>query len=321
MTEQRGVVVGYDGSDFSMQALDWAMDECELRRSPLTVTHAWRWPYGDAPEEARLHLRKAADHVLYHGAECARSCSAVGAVTADLYEGSASGRLVELSEGADVVVVGSRGLGSLARSVVGSVTAHVAAHARAPVVVVRGPGPIPVPAEPGPVVLGLDPAAPDEVVEFAFREAALRRLRLAAVHAAGPEPMRPPAAEPVPGSGGAEPGAGGGGTAGGAVRERMEERLAPWRERYPDVPVETRVVAGPARETLEDASAGAVLLVVSAGGSRRPGRLGTVAREMIEGSRCPVAVVPVPADERPGSRQEADEGVREGHTVPSRHDG
>ena len=30
MTDTRDVVVGYDGSDFSMQALEWAMDEAEL---------------------------------------------------------------------------------------------------------------------------------------------------------------------------------------------------------------------------------------------------------------------------------------------------
>ncbi|WP_353051477.1 universal stress protein, partial [Herbidospora sp. NBRC 101105] len=41
MTTMNGVVVGYDGSDFAMQALDWAMDEAEMRKLPLTVAHAW----------------------------------------------------------------------------------------------------------------------------------------------------------------------------------------------------------------------------------------------------------------------------------------
>lgn len=36
MTEPRKIVVGYDGSDFSMQALNWAIDEAELRKLPLT---------------------------------------------------------------------------------------------------------------------------------------------------------------------------------------------------------------------------------------------------------------------------------------------
>ncbi|MEV6156599.1 hypothetical protein AB0L53_40260 [Nonomuraea sp. NPDC052129] len=37
------IVLGYDGSDFSVQALD----EAELRKIPLTVAHAWQWPYGE----------------------------------------------------------------------------------------------------------------------------------------------------------------------------------------------------------------------------------------------------------------------------------
>ncbi|WP_113699484.1 universal stress protein [Nonomuraea lactucae] len=271
------VVVGYDGSDFSMQALEWALDECELRGLPLTVTHAWRWPYGEASQEAKAHLRKAAEHVLYHGADCARSSSSVTDVVADLYEGPAGERLVELSADACLVVVGSRGLGTLARSVVGSVAAYVAANALAPVVVVRGPGPIPAEAHPGPVVLGLTPDTPDEAVEFAFAEAALRRLRLTALHAIHARgttwAVDPDRLE-------------------GEAHEQMDKRLAPWRGRHPDVHAECRTVTAPAREGLRTASEGASLLVVGADHIRPPGLLGTVARTMTETALCPVAVVP-----------------------------
>ncbi|GGO66796.1 universal stress protein [Nonomuraea cavernae] len=284
MTDPRGVVLGYDGSDFSMQALDWAIDECELRGLPLTLSHAWRWPYGEAPEEAKLHLRKAAEHVLGHGAECARSSSTVTRVTTDLYEGSPGERLVELSAGADLVVIGCRGLGALARSVVGSVTAYVAAHATAPVIVVRGPGPLPQPVNPGPVVLGLGPATPDEALEFAFGEAAVRQLRLVAVYAVRlptmswgmPIPPLPDTDAFVQ-----------------AGREQVEERLAPWRGRHPEVLTEARAVIGAAGEVLGEASAGATLVVVGADRTRhRHGRLGTVVRAMAEHASCPVAVVP-----------------------------
>ncbi|MFI7643640.1 universal stress protein [Nonomuraea sp. NPDC049400] len=171
-----GIVLGYDGSDFSMQALDWALDEAELRKLPLTVAHAWQWPYGEAEEEAKAHLRKAAEHVLWHGAECARSTSAGVHVETDLYEGPAAERLVELSSDADLVVVGSRGLSALPRAVVGSVAGYVAAHADCPVIVVRGPGPLPPPT--GPIVVAgkePDPA----VLELAFGEAAMRQVPLA----------------------------------------------------------------------------------------------------------------------------------------------
>ncbi|MDR8411697.1 universal stress protein [Nonomuraea sp. 3-1Str] len=277
------VVVGYDGSDFSMQALDWALDECELRHAQLTVAHAWSWPYGEASEEAKLHLRKAAEHVLQHGADCARSSSAVGDVVADLYEGSAAERLVELSVGARLVVVGSRGLGAPARSVVGSVAGHVTAGAQAPVVVVRGPGPIPAEAEPGPIVLGLTSATPEDAMEFAFAEAALRGLRLTALHAVdlqepewGMKVAPPPCLDQL-----AE-----------AVRERMDDRLAAWRDRHPGIHVEIRTVIASARDALRTASGGAALLVVGADRAGPGGQLGTVARAMTETALCPVAVVP-----------------------------
>ncbi|WP_433509737.1 universal stress protein [Nonomuraea sp. CA-143628] len=172
------IVLGYDGSDFSMQALDWALDEAELRQLPLTVAHAWQWPYGAADEDAKAHLRKAAEHVLWHGAECARSTSSGVRVDTDLHEGAAAQRLVELSDDAALIVVGSRGLSALPRVVVGSVAGYVAAHADCPVIVVRGPGPLPAPTRRGPIIVtSKDPEA--AVLDFAFGEAALRRLPIA----------------------------------------------------------------------------------------------------------------------------------------------
>lgn len=75
MNDACGVVIGYDGSDHSMQALDWAMDEAEFRRLPLTICHAWQWPYRDGDQTARDSLHRAAEHVLWHGADCARASS------------------------------------------------------------------------------------------------------------------------------------------------------------------------------------------------------------------------------------------------------
>ncbi|NUW38445.1 universal stress protein [Nonomuraea sp. SMC257] len=294
MGGQRRVVVGYDGSDFSMRALEWALDECGLRGLPLTVAHAWSWPYGAAAEEAKAHLRAAAEHVLHHGADRARSAGSVTDVTTDLCEGAAAERLVELSAGACLVVVGSRGLGASARSVVGSVAASVAAGARAPVVVVRGPGPIPARADRGPLVLGLAPATPDEAVEFAFTEAALRSLRITVLHlihvggmAWGVE------IDPLPDAGALRT----------AARERVEERLAAWRAGHPDVRVEVRALIAPAREALRVASEGASLLVVGADRTRPGGTLGTVARAMTETALSPVAVVPA----RPAGPPDAQE--------------
>ncbi|WP_433256115.1 universal stress protein [Streptosporangium sp. CA-135522] len=302
MTDSHDIVVGYDGSDFSMQALEWAMDEAELRKLPLTVAHAWRWPYGPADEEAKGHLRKAAEHVLYHGGECARSCSAIPEVTTDLYEGAAAERLVELSAHARLVVVGSRGMGALARAVVGSVAGYVAAEARCPVVVVRGPGPIPVPRHRGAVVVGMTGHTPDAAIAFAFAEADLRRLPLVAVHAGHLQPMAWSAPMPlVPDTRAITT----------AAEDDMLERLQPWRAGHPAVSVHTYFVAASAKDALLDLSKEAALMVV--GGARGHGRLGSVTRSILQHASCAVAVVPVTVDgppqaEAPLSGSETAEG-------------
>ncbi|OUC99991.1 universal stress protein [Streptosporangium minutum] len=282
MTDSHGIVVGYDGSDFSMQALEWAMDEAELRKLPLTVAHAWRWPYGEADEEAKGHLRKAAEHVLYHGGECARSCSTITDVAVDLHEGAAAERLVELSAHAPLIVLGSRGMGALARTVVGSVAGYVAAHARCPVIVVRGPGPIPVPRHRGAVVMGMTGHTPDAAIEFAFAEAEIRRLPLVAVHAGHLQPMAWSAPMPlVPDTRAITT----------AAEDDMLERLQPWQAKHPTVPVRTYFVAASPREALLDLSKEAALMVV--GGARGRGRLGSVTASTLQHASCAVAVVPV----------------------------
>ncbi|HUR08784.1 MAG TPA: universal stress protein [Nonomuraea sp.] len=73
------IVLGYDGSDFSVQALDWALDEAELRKLPLTVAHAWQWPYGEADEEATIYNVKAAAPHNSQPDQCCTSSGSVGA--------------------------------------------------------------------------------------------------------------------------------------------------------------------------------------------------------------------------------------------------
>ncbi|RBQ15831.1 universal stress protein [Spongiactinospora rosea] len=278
MTKPHGVAVGYDGSDFAMQALDWAMDEAELRRLPLTVAHAWQWPYGSAASGAKEHLRKAAWHVLEHGVRRVRESSSIGEVRAELREGPAAELLIELSGRAELVVVGSRGLGRVATTLLGSVAVQVAGEADCPVVVVRGPGPLPGGAHRGPVVLALGEEPHDEQFAFAFGEAELRQVPLLVVHARTPALMAwGPAMAPVP-------------DVEATVRagERaMAERLAPWREAHAGVRVETRFSACPPVEAVRSAAGTASLLVVGHG----PGRLGGVPKAALRHAPCPVAVV------------------------------
>jgi nucleotide-binding universal stress UspA family protein len=284
MTKPCGIVVGYNGSDFSMQALEWAMKEAELRRLPLTITHAWRWPYGEADGEARLHLHKAAEHVLLHGAKCARAHSTIVEVVTDLYEGSAAQRLVELSADAELVVIGSRNLGVTARLVIGSVAAFVAARARSPVIVVRGAGLISVAPQPRPIVLGIKDVTADAVLDFAFQEAALRHLPLHVVHAGHPRPLTwGIAMAPLPDLDDSTR----------ACQERLNERLTPWQEKYADVSLDVGAATTAPKEALLAASAEAALLVAGTGrAAPRTGHLGVITRSLVRHASCPVAVVP-----------------------------
>lgn len=181
-----GVVVGYDGSTHAARALDWALEEAELRGCPLVLCHVWR----ERPGETAMAQRAAAVHMLDHGARCAAERGRAVTVRTLLLEGSPAGRLRGLGTRAGLLVVGSHGLGALARLTaglaVGSVSQRVAADSRCPVIVARGAtGP---PERDGrPLVVGVS-AAPGAraALGFAAEEARLRGLTLHLVHACRP---------------------------------------------------------------------------------------------------------------------------------------
>ena len=138
------IVVGVDGSEESKEALRWALTESRLRGSRVRVVHAWHHStlvggYGYVvPEvmDARA-LESAANDALE---------KAVAEVTGDTSEvelervvrqGPAAKVLIEESEQAELLVVGSRGHGGFAGMLLGSVSQHCAHHARCPFVIVR----------------------------------------------------------------------------------------------------------------------------------------------------------------------------------------
>jgi nucleotide-binding universal stress UspA family protein len=271
----REVVVGFDGSVHAMQALDWALDEAELRGSPLVLCHAWQWPYQgvvpDLEEAGRRSLHAAAEHVLAHGLKCARERTAGVTVRTVSSEGSPVQRLTDLSAGAEVLVLGSRGLGRLARVPVGSVAAQVAMHAECPVIVVRGVGALPRPEDLRPVVVVADasPAA-ESALSFAAREAELRQLPLKVVYSnAESEPV------PVPA------------TRHSSAHDVMEQAVAVIQERHSDVLAHPENPLAPPSKALQEAVEEARLLVV---GASHPA-FGSVAQWLLYNAVCPIAVV------------------------------
>jgi nucleotide-binding universal stress UspA family protein len=139
------VVVGVDGSPSSYAALRWAVRYAQLVEGVVEAVHAWSTP----AELGWSGLAIDPDFDL----DCARErfTEELQVVFADqrpailqehLVEGDPSEVLISLSEGADVLVVGSRGRGGFARAMLGSVSQRCAQHAACPVVVVqqdRGP--------------------------------------------------------------------------------------------------------------------------------------------------------------------------------------
>jgi nucleotide-binding universal stress UspA family protein len=134
------IVAGYDGSDSSLDALSWAVRQAILTGSTLEVVMTWEWPtsYGWAvpiPDDfdPESDVRKVLD-------------TAIAGLLADhpdlkvesrLINGHPAPALVDASEGADLLVVGSRGHGEFVGMLVGSVSEHCVTNAHCPVLVHR----------------------------------------------------------------------------------------------------------------------------------------------------------------------------------------
>jgi nucleotide-binding universal stress UspA family protein len=137
-----GVVVGFDGSDASLAAVRWAVDEARAHSRPLHVVRAWVlssvWrdtgvPFGTVPsfEEcaaaAGKGLREALDGIGTEGVE----------VHEHVVHAPGAEALVAAAARADLLVVGQRGRGGFAGLTLGSVADQVSRHAPTTVVIVR----------------------------------------------------------------------------------------------------------------------------------------------------------------------------------------
>jgi nucleotide-binding universal stress UspA family protein len=139
------IVVGVDGSDCSKEALRWALSEARLRGTSLRAVYVWRMPVfvpsGFAPVALpdRAALRAAANQRLDEIVKEAVGGDADVRIERKAAEGTAAQVLVQEAEGADLLVVGSRGHGGFAGLLLGSVSHQCAAHATCPVVIIRTP--------------------------------------------------------------------------------------------------------------------------------------------------------------------------------------
>lgn len=133
------IVVGTDGSDNAMRAVEWAAGEADRRQSELIVAHAWKYPFGFTVEG--IGLRDNLDQVdaaliLDRGVQAARAISG-NEVQTELIEGGDVEALLDLATTADLLVVGASGHGRVASALFGSVARSVATHSTCPAVIVR----------------------------------------------------------------------------------------------------------------------------------------------------------------------------------------
>lgn len=140
----RSIVVGVDGSDASRTALCWAVEEARLRKARVVAVHAW-WaiPYlelaaalSDADWET-IRGDEASARVDEFIDETLGGRRNVEIITLTAQGITATEALVEAARDADLLVVGSRGLGRF-RGMLGSVSSGCLQHADCPVVVIHG---------------------------------------------------------------------------------------------------------------------------------------------------------------------------------------
>lgn len=294
MTGNDPILAGVDGSTSALRATAWAARTAARRHAPLVLLTVMPvpGPYGsgvglpatffDGMEaEGRRRLAEATDTAKRAAGELPGLT-----VEQEFYVGSPVPILRDRAASAGMLVLGTRGLGELTGTFVGSVAVALVSHSPCPVAVVRGPTPEAEPPTDGPVAVGVDGSPlSDAAVAVAFEEASLRGVRLVAVHAwsdtARPGVFGFPAAE-LPWE-----------EIETAEQVVLAERLAGWRERYPDVEVQRVVTRDrPARSLLHAAARSQLLVVGSRGRGGFSGMLlGSTSNALIYSAPCPLLIV------------------------------
>ncbi|ALR11757.1 universal stress protein [Mycobacteroides saopaulense] len=285
---EAGIVVGVDGSGASDAAVRWAAHESGTRREPLIMIAAFdiesTHVHDDQRRERIYQWREREAQLALEKAQgIAQSVTDGGpvAVHCRVAFGHPAQVLIDATRNASMLVVGCRGLRSLDRMLLGSVSTAVLHHANCPVAVIHNENAVDSGA---PVLLGVDGTpASEKATAIAFDEASRRDARLVAVHAwtASHYFFEPELDLDVTEN---------------EERQTLAERLAGWQEQYPEVKVERRVVCDDAAHYLIEESAQAQLVVVGSHG--RGGfagmLLGSVSLAVAQAARVPVIVARAP---------------------------
>ncbi|RZL83283.1 MAG: universal stress protein [Rhodococcus sp. (in: high G+C Gram-positive bacteria)] len=272
------IVVGVDGSRSSLDAVRWAAREATVRRAPLLLLSCTTYRgTEDGPRLAEvLHARAERD--VAEALEIARAASDVADldIRGEVSHQNAPGALVDRSGGAEMVVLGRRGLGEFTDGLIGSATSAVSRHAQCPVAVIDGWSR--VADGTGPVVVGVDGSPSSaRAIGQAFEECSLHNAELIALHAWSDQVL---STLPV-------------GVEQTAERSVLEASVAEWCERFPDVSVKQTLVRDrPVRHLLEMADQAQMIVVGSRGRGGFPGMtLGSTSAALLHMTPCPLLIV------------------------------
>ncbi len=285
------VVVGVDGSEESLRAVEWAALEAKRHSSPLRIVSAPSLvprihAYNASPAAIANALRGIAARALDAAITRSEEVAPGLPITTSLLSGPPALAVAESVAGASMLVVGARGAGGFAAMLLGSVSRYAATRAPGPVVVVREES-MAVHRE---IAVGIrDPQDAAETLAFAFEEAALRNADLVAVYtwfwspsalrlAAGTTELRPTDPDQI---------------AAEAARS-LAAALEGWRDKYPGVRVRHDVIHGHPARVLAGYSARADLVVLGRHGHSAdagPG-IGSVQHAVLGHAHGPVAIVP-----------------------------
>ncbi len=263
------VVVAVDGSDHATRAVRWAAEQAALEHRRLVV----------------VSVRDDGGSDTDDGVAAARALYPDLPVEGSVVPGDPRQVLVEVSEHAHLLVLGSRGRGAIQSMLLGSVSAAVSARAACPVVVCR---PTVAHGARRGVVVGAD-ATPESlpVIEFAHRQASLHRLPLTVLHCywdvvAAVAQYRQASGRDVEAAAVEE------------LRAVLSESVAGMAEQHPDVPVTLTLEHGLAAEALSRRHDGWDLVVVGRHPMTSLGRkvTGSTSTTVVEQAHSTVAVVP-----------------------------
>jgi len=283
---QPQIVVGIDGSATARHAMYWAAIECQRRGAELLLAHAGDAEAGtppnpDSPTRYGSSLLAEAEAEVYEsGADCP--------VSVVISPENPVRLLTRLSEQADLVVVGSHGLGRQAGALFGSITFRVSAHARCPVAVVPSGWDEPAHSHRPVVVTVPGATTADMPLYVAFAEARARGVPVHAVRSWSRADWTGELADLVY-------------TTGPMFeikqQDYVDRTLAPVRALFPEVPVQVELSGGRLEDMLSQATKDASLLVLGTryADGHSYSRLGQATARLMHRASCPVLVVGRPA--------------------------